>query len=197
MAAAVVIAAAIGLTVPASGYPPAVGLLGKSKSCLACHVNNGPWIDEKKTIIDIVDKETQKSLRQPDGTFLIEARRYQPKTVVTVIGRAKDDTAPSPHRNAWLYVDPARVETESMSKFAAGWEVNLCLSCRVVGDRLQGYEGAAITALPMTLRPLGDATDAMLQLQLMLTRGESVKGKPTEGMEGNYFERTVRLRVLD
>ena len=36
-------------------YPPAVGIIGKSKNCLACHVNNGPWRDEGSTIIDILD----------------------------------------------------------------------------------------------------------------------------------------------
>ncbi len=30
---------------PAFSYPPAVGLLGKAKNCLVCHVNNGPWQD--------------------------------------------------------------------------------------------------------------------------------------------------------
>jgi len=45
-------------------YPPSVGILGNAKSCMSCHVNNGPWSDEDKTIIDILDKETMKSLRQ-------------------------------------------------------------------------------------------------------------------------------------
>jgi hypothetical protein len=31
----------------------------------------------------------------------------------------------------------------------------------------------------------------------MLTKGESVKGKPKEGMIGNYFTRIVKVRVLD
>jgi len=39
----------------AFAYPPAVGILAKSKNCLACHVNNGPWKDDKSTIIDIID----------------------------------------------------------------------------------------------------------------------------------------------
>ena len=49
----------------------------------------------------------------------------------------------------------------------------------------------------MTVRPLDAARDAQLSLQLMLTRGESVKGKGKEGMIGNYFERTVSLKVVD
>jgi len=178
-------------------YPPAVGVLGKAKSCMSCHVNNGPWTDEQKTIIDILDKETMKSVRQQDGTFLIEVKRGQQKTLLTVIGRTKDDEAPSPYRNAWTYIDPTRIETNSLSKFAPGWVVNLQMSCRVVGDNLPGFEGAKITALPMTVQPLDDAKDAELQLQVMLTKGESVKGDAKKGMLGNYFERKVHVKVIE
>lgn len=178
-------------------YPPAVGILGKSKSCISCHVNNGPWTDEQKTIIDIVDKETMKSLRRSDGTFLLEVKRGQQKTVLTVVGRIKDDNAPSPFRNAWTYVDPTRIETNSISKFAPGWAINLQMSCRLVGDQLPAFKGAKITVLPMTIQPLDDARDAELQLQVMLTKGESVKGDARVGMLGNYFERKVALKVND
>ena len=91
-------------------YPPAVGLLGKSKNCLVCHANNGPWQDEENTIIDILDKETKKSLAQPDGSFLIEAQRGQIKTGLTVIGRTKKDKTEAPYRNAWVYVDAKRIK---------------------------------------------------------------------------------------
>ncbi len=178
-------------------YPPAVGILGKSKSCMSCHVNNGPWNDEQKIIIDILDKETGKSLLQPDGTFLIEAKRGMQKTLITVIGRQEDDALPAPYRNAWLYIDPTMIESSSLSKFAPGWDVNLPMSCRLVGDTAPGYENANITSLPMTIQPLVNAKDAELQLQVMLTRGESVKGNPKKGMEGNYFERKVRLVVVE
>ena len=60
-----------------------------------------------------------------------------------------------------------------------------------------GIEGATVTVLPMTVQPLDDAKDSELQLQVMLTRGESVKGKAKEGMIGNYFERKVRLKVYE
>ena len=176
-------------------YPPAVGILGKAKSCMSCHVNNGPWTDENKTIIDILDKETMKSLRQSNGSFLLEVKRGQQKTVLTVIGRTKDDGAPTPYRNAWTYVDSTRIETNSLSKFAPGWGVNLQMSCRVVGDKITGFEGAKITVLPMTVQPLDDAKDAELQLQVMLTKGESVKGNAKAGMLGNYFARRLRLQV--
>jgi len=181
----------------AFNYPPAVGILGKSKSCMSCHINNGPWTDEQKTIIDIIDKETGKSLLQADGTFLIEVKRGTQKTVITVIGCNKDDAAPAPYRNAWLYIDPTMIEENSLSKFAPGWDVNLPMSCRLVGDKAPGFEESNITALPMTIKPLDTAKDAELQLQVMLTKGESVKGNPKLGMEGNYLERKVKLAVVE
>jgi hypothetical protein len=178
-------------------YPPAVGIVGKSKNCLVCHANNGPWQDEKSTIIDILDKETKKSLKQTDSSFLIEVQRGKIRTVLTVIGRKKGDKAEAPYRNAWLYVDPQRIKSNSLSKFAPGWSVNLPMACRIVGDKLDGFEEAKITALPMSIRAGDDAQDTELQLQVMLTRGESVKGKAKEGMKGNYFERIIRLKVLE
>ena len=185
------------LVKPALSYPPAVGLLGKSKNCLVCHTDNGPWQDEENTIIDILDKETKKSLARSDGSFLIEVQRGQIKTVLTVIGRKLGDKAESPYRNAWLYVDPLRIKSNSLSKFAPGWGVNLPMACRIVGDKLVGYEESQITALPMSIRPGDDAQDTELMLQVMLTKGESVKGQAKKGMKGSYFERIVRLRVID
>ncbi len=179
----------------AYAYPPAVGILSNSQNCISCHVNNGPWSDESKNIIDVLDKDTKKSLKQPDGTFLVEAKRGEPKTVLTVIGRKKDNSIAAPYRNAWLYIDPATIGAPSLSKFAPGWDVNLPMSCRIVGDNLPGYEDANITSLPMTIQPLDNAKDAELQLQVMLTKGESVKGNAQEGMLGNYFEKKVRLVV--
>ncbi|OGX28243.1 MAG: hypothetical protein A3F87_04725 [Omnitrophica WOR_2 bacterium RIFCSPLOWO2_12_FULL_51_24] len=178
-------------------YPPAVGILGEAKNCLSCHVNNGPWRDDGLTIIDILDKETKKSLKQIDGSFLIEVRRGEKETILTVIGRSKEDREEPPYRNAWLYVDTRTIGTTSLSKFAPGWDVNLPMSCRLVGDRLEGYENAKITVLPMTIQPSDAAQDAELMLQVMPTKGESVKGKPKEGMIGNYFERKVKLKVVD
>lgn len=190
---------ALGMILPQYifSYPPAVGIIGKAKNCLVCHVNNGPWQNEENTIIDFLDKETKKSLRLADGSFLIEAQRGEIRTVLTVIGRKKSDKVESPYRNAWLYVHTQRIKSISLSKFAPGWSVNLPMSCRIIGDRLEGFEEAKITALPMSIRPGDDAQDAELELQVMLTKGESVKGKAKEGMKGNYFERIVRLKVLE
>ena len=180
----------------ANAYPPAVGILSNSKNCLSCHANNGQWNDDDKTIIDIVDKDTKKSFMQPDGTFLIETKRWEQKTVLTIIGRRKDNSVSAPHRNAWLYIDPKTIGTSSLSKFAPDWDVNLPISCRLVGDKLSGYENADITSLPMTIQPLSNAKDAEMQLQVMLTKGESVKGNTQEGMSGNYFERKVILKII-
>jgi len=180
----------------AYAYPPGVGILSNSKNCLSCHANNGPWKDDNKTIIDILDKDTKKSFKQSDGTFLIETKQGEQKTVLTVIGSKKDKSFSAPYRNAWLYIDPTTIGTKSLSKFAPGWDVNLPMSCRLVGDNLPGYEDADITSLPMTIQPLINAIDAELQLQVMLTKGESVKGNAQEGMSGNYFERKVKLRII-
>lgn len=178
-------------------YPPAVGILSKSKNCLSCHTSNGPWDEESKNIIDILEADTKKSLKQPDGSFLIEVKRNQTKTVLTVIGRTKDDLAESPYRNAWIYIDPQTIETSSLSKFSPGWECNLQMACRVIGDNLANYEGAKITSLPMTIRPTDSARDGELQLQVMLTKGESVKANATQGMKGNYFEKKVKLKIVE
>ena len=94
-------------------------------------------------------------------------------------------------------MDPTTIESSSLSKFAPGWAVNLQMSCRVVGDKITGFEGAKITVLPMTIQPLDDAKNAEVRLQVMLTKGESVKGDAKAGMVGNYFERTLTLKVYE
>ena len=179
----------------AYAYPPAVGILSNSKNCMSCHSNNGPWKEDNKLIIDILDMDTKKSLKQPNGSFLIEIERWEQKTVLTVIGHKRDNSVAVPYRNDWLYIDPQTIGTYSLSKFAPDWDVNLPMACRVVGDKLLGYEDAYITSLPMTIQPLNNAKNAELQLQVMLTKGESVKGNAQEGMSGNYFERKVKLVV--
>ena len=126
----------------ARAYPPAVGLVGKAKNCLSCHINNGPWKDDDNLIIDII-------------------------------------------------------ETSSLTKFAPGWNVNLPMACRIVGDHLDIYKGSDITVLPMSIRPTDAAINANLTLQVMLTKGKSVKSKPKEGMIGNYYKRIVKFKVLD
>jgi len=183
------------LSSPSCAYPPAVGILGNSPNCLACHVSNGPWQEDEFLILDVLDKETKQSLKQPDGTFIIEVPRSGTRTVLTVLGRSAGDKADLPYRNAWLYVDPQTIGSGSLSTFPAGWEVNLPMACRLVGDRLETYPDAQITLLPMSLRPTETAQNGTLVLQAMLTKGEAAKGKAKEGMIGNYFERKVFLVV--
>jgi len=178
-------------------YPPAVGILGKSPNCLSCHVDNGGWVDGPDLIIDIIEKDTEVSLRQPDGSFLLTARRGIAVTVLTVIGYKTSDNKLIPYRNAWLYTDPDRIESSSLSKLPPGWETNLPMACRLVGDKSESYPDAHVTVLPMTIRPSDSAVDGSVTLQIMLTKGESIKGKPNEGMQGSYFERTLYLNVID
>ena len=179
----------------AYAYPPGVGILTNSKNCVSCHVSNGPWKEDANTIIDILDKDTKVSLKQKDGTFLIEAKRGEPKTVLTVVGSRKNNLIPAPFRNAWLYIDPSTIGTSSLVKFPMDWAVNLQMSCRLVGDSLAGYERTHITSLPMTIQPLENAKDADISLQVMLTKGEAIKGNALGGMTGSYFERKVKLKV--
>lgn len=188
----------VGLTaaLSAAAYPPAVGILAKNRSCASCHVNSGPWGDQSHTVIDVLDAKTKQSLRGPDGVITIAVARGASRTVLTVIGRTAGEKSP-PRRNAWLYVDPSQIETSALSKFAPGWDVNLPMSCRIVGDRLEGYDGAHLTVLPMTVRPSDAARDAELELQVMLTAGEAVKGKGQEGLISNLFVRKVLLKVSE
>jgi hypothetical protein len=180
-----------------AAYPPAVGILGKSKDCLACHVDNGPWGTEGNIIIDVVDKQTRQSLRQSDGSFLIQAKRGELKTVLTVIGSKREGRTEAPTRNAWLYVDPEMISASALSCFAPGWNVNLPMACRVMGDKWDESIDADFTVLPMSVRPTDAARDASLELQVMVTMGESVKGKAKEGLIANYFERKVTLMVIE
>jgi hypothetical protein len=176
-------------------YPPAVGILGKSENCLKCHANNGNWIDGDDLVIDIVDKDTKSSLKQQDGSFLLSVKRGHPVTVLTIIGFRTDDTTLIPYRNGWVYIDTSRIKSSTLSKFSPGWEVNLPMACRLVGDKLDAYRDVHGTVLPMTVRPTDAAGDAEVTLQVMLTKGDTVKGKAKQGMVGSYFERTLRLKV--
>ena len=191
-----IIPAILGVAQLASAYPPGVGILTKNRSCSSCHISNGPWTDEARTIIDVLDARTKRSLKAPDGVFRIDVPRGEQRTVLTVIGRRSGDAMP-PRRNAWLYVDPTQIASTSLSKFAPGWDVNLPMSCRIVGDKLEGYEDAQLTVLPMTVRPTDAARDAELELQVMLTAGEAVKGSAIQGLVSNLAARKVSLKVLD
>jgi hypothetical protein len=183
------------LSLPVKAYPPAVGITGNSPSCLACHISNGPWNDNADMIVDILDKDTKVSLKQQDGSFLIEVLKNQTRKVLTILGRKAGEKAEIPNRNAWLYVDQSIIGKTNFSTFPTGWEVNLPMACRLVGDKSDKYPGAALTVLPMSIRATDNAQNGTVMLQVMLTKGEAVKGKAKEGMIGNYYERQIHLVV--
>lgn len=176
-------------------YPPAVGIMGPSPDCLTCHINNGKWIEDEFLIVDILDKETKQSLKQPDGSFLLEFPRNKSKTVLCVIGRLVEDPNPPPFRNSWIFFDPKMVDKPTLSKFLPGWEVNATYGCRLVGDKLDLYPGAALTVTSMTVKPTERAGNGTITWLLALTTGDPPKGKPAEGMLGNYYEYQVKLRI--
>jgi hypothetical protein len=49
----------------------------------------------------------------------------------------------------------------------------------------------------MTVRPGDTAQNADLDLQVMLTAGESAKGDPNSWLKSNYYASEVQLRVID
>jgi hypothetical protein len=56
---------------------------------------------------------------------------------------------------------------------------------------------ADFTVLPMSIRPTDAARNADLTLQIMVTKGESIKGMAEEGLISSYLERNVRLEVIE
>jgi len=181
---------------PVSAYPPGVGILGKARDCMACHASDGPWQDDGNLIADLLDKETGKSLRQKDGSFLITAKPEQSRTVLVVLGRANGEMSEVPTRNGWIFVDPTLIERDFLgSKFAPGWDADLNMSCRLTGDNLEAYKGAKITVLPMKVRPSGAAKDTEIEWQFLLSGGVAVKGDSKQGLIQNYFFRKVWLKV--
>ena len=89
------------------------------------------------------------------------------------------------------------IRASAISSFAPGWKVNLPMACRVVGDQWNESTDADFTVLPMSLRPTDAARNAEIELQVMVTKGESVKGKAKEGLTANYFKFKVKLEVLE
>ena len=183
------------LAIAALAYPPAVGILGKSPNCLSCHVNNGAWTDGPDLIIDLIDQQASRSLKQSDGSFLLEIQRNQAVTLTTIIGYRKKEGQVSPYRNAWLYIDSTHITAPSLSTFPSGWDVNLPMACRLVGDKSAQYADADVTALPMTIRADSTAVDGAVLLQVMLTSGAAVKGDAKAGMIGNFFQRRLVLKI--
>ncbi len=191
------LASLFALTQFAAASPPAVGIIGNSRNCLACHVSNGSWSEGADLVIDLIDKDTQQSLRQPDGSFLLTVKRGAATTVIAVIGYRGLTPDQSPYRNGWIFVDSTAIGNDALSKFAPGWEINLPYGCRITGDKLAAYPDAVLTTAPITIRPTETAKDGEVTFQALMTKGESVKGNAKSGLVGNYHERAVHLRVVE
>lgn len=81
----------------------------------------------------------KKSLKQADGTFPIIAKRCEAKTVYTMLGRKGLEGILSSTKNAWIYIDTISIGKSTLSNLALNWEVNLQLSCRITGDKVNNF----------------------------------------------------------
>ena len=177
--------------------PPAVGIVSNSRSCISCHASTGPWTAGPDLVLDLIDKDTQQSLRQPDGSFLLTTKRGSAATAIAVIGYRGLTPEQSPHRNGWTFVDSTSIGTSSLSKFAPGLEISVPYGCKICGDSIAAYPGAVVTTAPISIRPTETAQNADVTFQTLMTSGEPVKGKPKSGLTSNYHARIVHLRVTD
>lgn len=170
---------------------PTAPIVGRQTSCLNCHKNTGPWTDEAKTIIEMLDSQTGESLKQKDGSFLITVKRNEIKTVQVVFG-VTGDVEKAPECISWCFVDPIeqKQSSDASNKFAPHWEVNAQYGGRFVGDKVKGYETHKIVASTMSLRPTEKAKDGKLVLQVLFPIA-------FRGLDGNYFEKQVTLKLIE
>lgn len=170
---------------------PTAPIVGRNTTCLNCHKNTGPWQDEAKAIIEILDPQTGQSLKQKDGSFLIAAKRNEVKSVQMVFG-VTGDTEKVPECISWCLVDPVeqRQGSDASNKFAPHWEVNAQYGGRFVGDKVKGYEAHKVVASTMSLRATEKAKDGALVLQVLFPVA-------FRGLDGNYFEKKVTLKITD
>jgi hypothetical protein len=175
---------------PANGWP-AASLESRDANCTACHSAAGTWADTSKLVIDIIDPKTGQSFRTPDGSFEIPVQRGSERRVKSVFGVTPGHRFP-PDMAGWLYVSPDVLETahESDMKFAPGWQVNRPFCGKRLVESVEGYPGDKLAAITMTIRPLENAKDAAVSLQVLLKSF-------ARGLDGDYFERVVRLRVTE
>ncbi len=170
---------------------PGSPLEGRQKSCATCHAVRDRWVDENKIIIDIVDPVTRKSFRQNDGSFLIEVKRNTERRVLSVFGAKPTEKYP-PDMVGWLYVDPNELADapESSLKFASGWRVNRPFCGKRLNERVDGYEGDHLASITMTIMPTAPAVDGEVKLQVVFK-------SLARGLRGNYYEKNVKLKVID
>ena len=168
---------------------PGVPLEGRQKTCLSCHINTGPWNDEEKTIIEILDPKTGTSFKKPDGSFAIPVKKGEERRVLVVLG-VEPTYSWIPEWTAWLFVHPEALQKdpESSPKFAPNWEVNRAFCGKRLGESVKGFEEKKVASITMTIRPLKDAKDETVLLQVFFKSGDRTK-------VGNYFERKVLLQV--
>lgn len=171
-------------------YPP-MCLETRQRRCTACHQDTAPWGDPARALVDIADPQTKESFAQADGTFRIPVRRGQERRILVVVG-ADASYVPRPTMTGWLLFDPSQLAgtAEASPKFAPGWEVNRPYGCKRLRDTspVERHAGRACATTTMTIRPLEGAADAEVELQVILKSAN-------ETLEGNYFERRVRLVV--
>lgn len=170
---------------------PAASLEGRQANCLGCHVENDTWQDSSGIVIDIIDPATGTSYRQPDGSFAITVKRNTELRVKSVFGVSPGMQFP-PDTVGWLYVDPGELQNapEAGLKFAPGWLVNRPFCGKRLVETVDGYIGNRLAAITMTLKPLENAQDAEIQLQVLFKSN-------ARGMEGSYYQKKVLLKVLD
>lgn len=170
---------------------PGSPLEGRQKSCATCHAERDRWVDESKIVIDIVDPVTRKSFRQNDGSFLIEVKRNTERRVLSVFGVTPAEKFP-PDMVGWLYVDPNELANapESSLKFAPGWQVNRPFCGKRLNERVDGYEGEHLASITMTLMPTETADDAEVKFQVLFK-------SLGRGLQANYYEKNVKLKVID
>lgn len=170
---------------------PAASLQSRDRDCTSCHQAADSWTDTARVIIDIVDPQTGTSYEAADGAFDIAVRRGEELRVKSVFGVRQGHQFP-PEMVGWLYASPALLKKapESDPKFAPGWQVNRSFCMKRLVEEVKGFPGNQLAAVPMTIRPLDNAEDATISLQVLFKSS-------ARGLAGDYFERDVRLRVID
>jgi len=168
---------------------PAASLESRHKNCMGCHQSAGFWTDTSKIVIDIIDPASKESFRKSDGSFEIPVKRGSERRVKSIFG-VKPGVQFPPDMVGWLYVFPPALESahESALKFAPGWEVNRPFCGKRLVEQVDGYPGDKLAAITMTIRPLDNAQDTTVNLQVLLK-------SLARGLAADYFERSVRLVI--
>lgn len=168
---------------------PAASLESRHKNCMGCHTSAGSWTDTSMIVIDIVDPVSKESFRKADGSFEIPVKRGAERRVKSIFGMKPGVRFP-PDMVGWLYVFTPALESahESALKFAPGWEVNRPFCGKRLVEQVDGCPGDKLAAITMTIRPLENAQDTTVDLQVLFK-------SLARGLAADYYERSVRLVV--